>query len=198
MTLFDFSSEEKTREYSQLRGENAGEIYAPPYASALHESFAWHAAKYFSENVALRCGVALRAGDAEISLDFVARCGTRVLALCCDDDARYDINAVLKRDAALLRDGAVDAIYHLRSSDLASHWEDCFYLLSQRETAFFSERGAVLLQRLASDEARQNDGAPLLYRAPEEWSAEDDAAHYLEIVALQPLPPARELLAHAG
>ena len=194
MTLkLDFAGEE-AREYSQFEGE----IYAPPYRSALHESFAWHAAKYFSESVSLRCGVAARAGNAEVTLDFVATCGARVLALCCDDDARYDINAVLKRDAALLNDGAVDAIYHLRSSDLASHWEDCFYLLSQREAAFFSERGAVLLQRLASDEARQNDGAPLLYRAPQEWEAEDDAAHFLEIVALHALPLSELRYAHAG
>lgn len=198
MTLFlDFSAQSGC-EYS--REEIS--VYEPPYANALHESFAWHAAKYFSEAVSLRCEVAARAENEEVTLDFVAQCGARTLAFWCDDDARYDINARLKRDAALLRAGVVDAIYRLRSSDLAAHLEDCFYLLSRRESEFFSERGVLILGRLASNEARCSDGAPLRYNASQDVDFADESgearAHYLEIVALHPMPLPEKRFARAG
>ena len=146
----------------------AGPAYAPPYAGALQDEFAWHLVKYLREDLTLEADVALEVdaagGPAVFTVDFLVAVPQpggavrRVAFECGGARSLRDHQRQLRRDATLLASGAVDALYRLRGTDLLHHMADCLYLVSLWEGdgpgSPFSDRGRVNLATLASPEAR--------------------------------------------
>ena len=141
----------------------------PPYAGALHDEFAWHAAKHLAPEAVLRSEVLVEPTDrlpgAAFTFDFaietptVDRAGRvtgirRVAVEVGGARSLRDHRRQLRRDATALATGAADAVYRLRGSDLLARTEDVLYLMSQWDPGSFSERGRINLKTLASPEAR--------------------------------------------
>lgn len=147
-----------------------GPFYEPPYEGAVQDEFAWHIVKYLREDAVLLSEVDLEVdmagGHALFKVDFVVEVsgpgGKRRVAFECGGERNLrDHQRRLRRDAALIASGAVDAVYRLRGSDLLDHMEDCLYLVAQWEKAagverldLFSERGRINLDTLATREAK--------------------------------------------
>jgi hypothetical protein len=156
------------------RALSAGPHYEPPYPGAVQDEVAWHLVKHIRADAMLRSEVEVEvpasadwpehgAGPAFYTLDLVVTVehdgrphrvaiesagstGSRALR---DHDRR------LRRDARLLKAGAVETIYRLRGSDLLGHMDDVLYLMSRWDAALFSGRGVKNLETLASPEARE-------------------------------------------
>jgi len=150
----------------------AGPAYEPPYDGALQDEFAWHAVKHLHEDALLLPEATLEAetphGRALFSVDFVieaeaAGLRRRIAVECGGTRSLRDHQRRLRRDAALVASGVVDAVYRLRGSDVLDHIDDCLYLLAEWEAAAgagthvpdaFSERGRINLSTLATREAK--------------------------------------------
>ena len=137
----------------------------PPYAGAVHDEFAWHAAKYLADGAVLRSEVAVEPGDrlpgALFRFDFVieapAAAGEaprRIAVEVGGARSLRDHQRQLRRDATALAAGSADVVYRLRGTDLLDHMDDVLYLMSGWDPGAFSERGRINLRTLASTGAR--------------------------------------------
>jgi len=128
--------------------------FDPPYESPIEEMFAWDFGKYCAETLDLRKQVSRQTRCGVFRVDFLAYLngGFRV-ALECDGIAFHESLRDEWRDAILLGDDHVDAVVHMRGPDLFYHGNDVLYVLTRLYPELFSERGLVLLDRLASDAA---------------------------------------------
>lgn len=152
----------------------SGPAYEPPYGSAVQDAFAWHAPKYLDERVQITDDATLEAaswpGRAVFTVDFLLTLETergvrRVAVECGGTHTLRDHQRRLRRDAALVASGTVDALYRLRGSDLLDHMDDCLFLVAAWERAagagrhvpdLFSERGRINLTTLATPEVKNH------------------------------------------
>jgi hypothetical protein len=89
-------------------------------------------------------------------IDFVLTTsdGNRV-GIECDGREFHDESRDEWRDAMILGEGHVDAIYRLRGSDITYYMEDILYLMAVLEPRFFSSRATKNLEVLASSEIQE-------------------------------------------
>lgn len=131
-----------------------GPLYDPPYESPLEDLFAYNIVNYLDESVNFQKQVEVETICGTFRIDFVASHEGKKVAFECDGKDFHDLSRDEWRDTMILGAGVVEEIYRLRGSDIQYHLEDCLYLISQREPDFFSERGHINLERLASDAAK--------------------------------------------
>src|SRR5688572_5827088 len=100
-----------------------------PFDSPLEADFAWHVAKYVSNEVHLDRQVAVETICGRFVLDFVATnpAGARV-AFECDGKEFHHAGRDEWRDAMILGADGVDSILRLRGSDLTYHINDVLYI----------------------------------------------------------------------
>lgn len=129
-------------------------FYDPPYASRLHDEFAWHLVKYLKPGSGLRYQVEEPALDAlALSIDFVVERGPlRVGFMCGASEAGVEQDRLL--DAVRIRHAPLDALYRLRAGDLERHLHDTLLLVAKWDAVLFSDRGHTNLNTLATPEAR--------------------------------------------
>lgn len=129
-------------------------FYDPPYATRLHDAFAWHLVKYLERGSGLRYRVNGPAfGTADLTVDFVVEHGPlRVGFMCGTSAAGVARDRLL--DAARVRHAAIDVLYRFRANDVERHLHDALLLAARWDTALFSERGGINLNTLATPEAR--------------------------------------------
>ncbi len=157
--------------------------YKPPYDSPIETEFAYHfITKYAADDLEFipQCEVNTICG--RFILDFVLRLqnGCQV-GIECDGQAFHDTWRDEWRDAIILGEKHVDAIYRLRGYDITYHLDDILYIMSQLESNLFSFRGKLKLERLATDEARRS-----VYDIEEQYLRVDyENSHYLNYLFMQ-------------
>jgi hypothetical protein len=122
----------------------------PPGESPIETQFLYHASKYLHPRTKIRgqypavtiCGLFKPHIVFEID-------GVRI-AVECDGRDFHVYERDRWRDAAILGEGDIDAIWRFTGSAITNHIEDCLYLMAKRDPVFFSERGRQNLSRLAS------------------------------------------------
>jgi hypothetical protein len=131
-------------------------IYSPPYDSPIEDSFALHYVKYASPSIELLSQSQVTTLCGLFILDFVIQyqSGYRV-AIECDGKEYHDESRDEWRDAMILGEHHVDAIYRIRGSDIHYYIEDVLYLLAELEPGAFSERAVSNLKVLASPEIQR-------------------------------------------
>jgi len=130
--------------------------YTPPYDSPIEDRFALHYVKYASEEVdmAPQFEVATLCGHFIIDFVLTTSEGYRV-GIECDGREYHDQSRDEWRDAMILGESHVDAIYRLRGSDITYYIEDILYLMAVLDPHLFSDRATENLKVLASTEIRQ-------------------------------------------
>lgn len=131
-----------------------GPCYEPPYDSPIEDLFAVNAIKYLDPSVRLDKQVEAATPWGTFRIDFVLSGNGPRVGVECDGREFHEEYRDEWRDALLLGTGAVDTIYHLRGADLTYHVEDLLYLMSRWDGHLFSERGKVVLGKLASEQVR--------------------------------------------
>lgn len=145
--------------------------YRPPYASPVHDAFAWHAAKHVRSEVTITADAPLAVGASGVGgdtrADFLLESrgthGVRRIAVELGGARSLrEHMSQRRRDAKVVASGAADAVYRLAATDLAASIDDALYLIAAWEhssgagrhvTDVFSTRGRLNLARLASEEA---------------------------------------------
>ena len=145
-----------------------GPAYEPPYDGAVQDEFAWHVVKYLREDAALESEAEFptnaSVGPAFFAVDFLITVENRgvprrIAIEIGGGRSLRDHQRQLRRDAALIASGKVDALYRVRGSDLLDHMDDCLFVIAQWEASApgpdpFSERGRFFLDQLATKEAK--------------------------------------------
>src|SRR6185437_14036254 len=128
-------------------------IYQPPYDSPIEDQFAQHYVKYAGDDVAMSPQVKIKTICGTFIVDFVLTtpAGCRV-GIECDGKEYHDASRDEWRDAMVLGDHHLDAMYRIRGSDITYHLDDVLYLLSVLEPNLFAPRATGNLKVLASQE----------------------------------------------
>lgn len=125
-------------------------VYDPPYDSPIEDLFAYHFVKYASESAALTPQVEVETLCGRFFLDFVlsGSDGSRI-AVECDGKEFHDFSRDEWRDAMILGERHVDAIYRLRGADIVHNIVCALYVMSRLDPSLFSDRGLINLNTLA-------------------------------------------------
>jgi hypothetical protein len=125
-------------------------VYDPPYDSPIEDLFAYHFVKYASESAAIAPQVEVETLCGRFVLDFVllGSDGTRI-AVECDGKEFHDFARDEWRDAMILGERYVDAIYRLRGGDTVHNIDCALYVMSRLDQNLFSDRGLINLNTLA-------------------------------------------------
>lgn len=129
-------------------------FYDPPYASAMHDTFAWHLVKYLQPGSGLRYQVEGPTVDGlDLAIDFVVEQPQRCVGFMCGPSPQ---GAVHDRRADALRIGKamVDVLYRLPAEAVERHLHDVLLLVARWDADLFSKRGQINLQALATPGAR--------------------------------------------
>lgn len=131
-------------------------IYAPPYDSPIEDKFAHHYVKYASGDVDMNPQFEVTTLCGRFIIDFVLSTSDgRRVGIECDGQEFHDESRDEWRDAMILGEGHVDAIYRLRGSDITYYIEDILYLMAVLEPYLFSIRATENLKVLASSEIQE-------------------------------------------
>ena len=129
--------------------------FTPPYDSPIEEVFAYAIVKYLDADVDFHTQYPVETLCGRFRLDFVAEVGARKVGFECDGAEFHDEGHDEWRDAMILGDHKVDAIYRLRGTDIHRRLDDCLHLLARLEPELFSERGRMNLRTLATPRLRE-------------------------------------------
>jgi hypothetical protein len=89
-------------------------------------------------------------------VDFVLRDSSDYrVGVECDGKKFHDASRDEWRDAMIIGENHLDAIYRLRGSDINYYIEDVLYLIAELEPSLFSPRAASNLKVLASPEVKE-------------------------------------------
>lgn len=135
--------------------------YDPPYDSPIEKRLAYHLVKYVSPALNFEPQHHVATPWGHFRLDFAAFRGDRAVGIECDGEAYHSGDDAVRddwRDAVILGEGAVEAIYRLRGTDIIRHPQDVLQLMSERDPYLFSDRGRRNLDKLASSEPLDRDG----------------------------------------
>jgi hypothetical protein len=166
---------------------DAATLYAPPYDSALADGFAWNLVKYLAPafdlsvneggggTVVTLTAPATRPGRPPRHVSFAfayPESDTEGSGTAESDTDGEDQRAFLENVTEFVPPGV---LYVLRPEDIVHRLPDVLALVAQWDPALFSERGAVNLERLSSNEARSRRVTPTCTQAllsyPDERSA---------------------------
>lgn len=130
-------------------------FYCPPYDSPIEDLLAYNLVKYLEESARLLKQVHAKTICGNFILDFVidSPLAGRI-AIECDGKDFHDFSRDEWRDAMILGENHVDAIYRFRGCDLHYHMEDLLLLLSILDPKAISGRGHTNLCKLASEQAK--------------------------------------------
>lgn len=158
-------------------------FYAPPYETPVDDEFAWHLVKVLDADGGLLSQVAFETEAGTVWVDFVVettlsdgqprRIGFE-LTRADEDEAQAAM-----RDALLVRNHALDALYRFRATDVLVRVADVLLVVAGWEPSLFSLRGRTNLERLASPEALLTlvhpgqSGVMLEYAAPSADASDD-------------------------
>ena len=131
--------------------------YKPPYESPLEDIFAYNAAKYFNSSVFLRKQVEFKTICGTFRMDFLAATNTVSIGIECDGKKYHNKSRDEWRDAMILGELNLSAIFRLRGNDLFYRMDDCLFLLSKWYPVLFSKRGLINLKALASNDVKGFD-----------------------------------------
>lgn len=101
-----------------------------------------------------RVGVTVETILGPYTMDLLIQLGALRVGFTRDSASRRVLEGVW-RDAALLGPGGAHVIYHLRPVDLQHHLEDCLYAVYRCDGRLLSNRGATIVERLASETIRR-------------------------------------------
>ena len=174
-------------------------ISGPGPESELELEFLHQLEKYFRSDLLVETQFRVPTRCGEFRLDFRVSDGDRSLGFECDGTDFHGDKAFVRdefRDALILGEGAVDAIYRLRGPDLWYHPADAFYVIAATDPWLFRRQGAQNLERLASPGARRSieDGPRSL--ALFGVACEDGKMHEVEVRrrSIEPCPLASPYL----
>ncbi len=132
-------------------------FYAPPYERPIEDEFAWHLVKYLDVRAGLQYQVRVETPAGPFWVDFVAEIpgpqGTTRRIGFEISEADADADRVALRDALLVGQGALDALYRFDAGDLLYRMHDALWCVRCWEGGVFSQRGKVNLETLASLDA---------------------------------------------
>lgn len=127
--------------------------YAPPYDSPIEDRFAYHYVKYASDEVNMNPQFKVTTLCGRFIIDFVLSTSDgHHIGIECDGREFHDESRDEWRDAMILGEGHIDAIYRLRGRDITYYIEDILYLIALLEPFLFSSRATENLKVLASSE----------------------------------------------
>jgi hypothetical protein len=130
-------------------------LFDPPYESPIEEAFAWDIVKHLSDEVRFEKQVEIATRFSNFRIDFVAYVGNLSIGFECDGEEFHDAFRDECRDALVLGEGCLDAVYRIRGKDIHHHLIDCLYVISRWDQLLVSDRGRVNLERLASADAKR-------------------------------------------
>lgn len=124
-------------------------IYNPPYDSPIEDIFAYNYIKYANEESSLDSQVSVQTLCGRFILDFVLTTtdGSRI-AVECDGQEFHEFSRDEWRDAMILGERHVDAIYRIRGADLVHNIASVLYAMSVLDPLLFSNRGITNLSAL--------------------------------------------------
>lgn len=130
--------------------------YSPPYDSPIEDSFALHYVKYAAPDIDLipQFKVNTLCGTFIVDFALIDKSGYRV-GVECDGKKFHEESHDEWRDAMILGENHLDAIYRIRGSDIHYYIEDVLFLLAALEPNQFNVRAASNLRGLASPEAQE-------------------------------------------
>jgi very-short-patch-repair endonuclease len=119
--------------------------------SPIEEKLAYHAIKYISDDTELISQFGIKTICGEFRVDFIIRDNKGLcVAIECDGRNFHDEHRDEWRDAMILGDSDISAILRFKGADIQYHIKDLLYLTAKAYPQFFSERGRINLEKLAS------------------------------------------------
>lgn len=147
----DQGTEGKDRESSMSTNQDSA------FESPLEELFDENLRKYLADGVEVKTQVEVRTFVGTFRLDFVLEVeGKSPVGFEVDGVEFHKPLRDEWRDALILDASNVSAIYRIPGPLLYHHTEDVFFMLLAMEPKFFSERGRMNLDRLASRSVKGN------------------------------------------
>lgn len=130
--------------------------YNPPYDSPIEDIFAHNYVKYSNEDGSMEAQVPVQTLCGRFILDFVLSTpdGTRI-AVECDGQEFHEFCRDEWRDAMILGEGHVNAIYRIRGADLVHNIASVLYVMSVLDPLLFSNGGITNLRTLAPHTLRK-------------------------------------------
>ena len=125
--------------------------YDPPYESPIEDIFAINVVKYLHEDTDFDKQVEVRTIAGAFRLDFVIRRNGKRVAVECDGRDFHDDYRDEWRDAMIFGADAVDVIYRLPGCCIFSIIEHVLQRMAKEDTELFSDRGQIILDKLASN-----------------------------------------------
>ena len=151
-----------------------------PFDSPAEERFLHHLTKALAADASYDDHVPVDTLCGPFVIDYVVSVATRRVGFEIDGREFHDAERDVWRDAAILASGVVDAMIHIRASDLYRYPYDTLCLISRAEGALFSERGRSVLERLAHRAVRRIEVDPngeylgaVIWRQEDELESED-------------------------
>lgn len=129
--------------------------FDPPYDSPIQHWLAWVLSKYVVPGAKFVKEKEVVTKVSRFRVDLVIELSEqKSIGIECDGVEFHDPLADLFRDALILGNSRLSAIYRFPGKVLSSHPEDALYLLSLWEPDFFNERITVQRNMLASDDVK--------------------------------------------
>lgn len=132
-------------------------FYAPPYERPIEDEFAWHLVKYLDPQAGVQYQARVETPAGPFWVDFLVELpgpqGTvrRIGFEISEPAAEAEADAL--RDALLVGQGALDALFRFNSEDLLYRLHDALWCVRAWDGSLFSQRGRVNLETLASLDA---------------------------------------------
>jgi very-short-patch-repair endonuclease len=125
--------------------------------SHIEEALARELVKHVHPEAQLAVQVEFTTIGGDFRVDFVLSRDGRTVGIECDGKDFHDKYRDEWRDALLLGDHRLDAMYRLRGCDIWHNTGDLILLIAQREPQMFSPRGHINLEALAHPEVRAHE-----------------------------------------
>lgn len=129
-------------------------IYNPPYDSPIENEFAYHLEKYIDPSVIVIPQYEIKTLCGTFRPDFFLRTNTTKIVIECDGKEFHSAYRDEWRDAMILGDSDIDAIYRITGAGIVYHLMDVFYIISKLDKNIFSERGRKNIKSLVSKEIK--------------------------------------------
>lgn len=130
--------------------------YIPPYDSPIENLFAFHFCHYARDDIEMIPQYAVETICGRFVLDFllIDKSGYKVGVECDGRDFHNEYRDEW-RDAMILGDNHLQAIYRLRGCDITYSIEDILYIMNELEPEYFNDRAKSNLSVLVSDKVQK-------------------------------------------
>ncbi len=169
-------SDEWTPDDREYLSQFASHLPTGPFESPAEQGFIHHLVKVMADDARYDDHVPAPTRFGAFVLDYVVQCRNRRVGFEVDGRDFHEYQRDAYRDAAILDAGHVDAIYRVRASDLYNYPNDVFYLIASADPSLFSDRGKVVLARLAHRRLLEQDkpDAATTFLTGMTWRQEED------------------------